>query len=252
MNSGYSIPVVGLGTWNSPPGEVGSAVQKALEVGYRHIDCAYIYKNEAEVGAALEDAMESLQIRRDEIFITSKLWHTGHRPENVKKSCEAGAADFPTDKDNNPAFDVVPLEDTWKAMEKLVDEGLVKSIGLSNFNKRQIETILKHCCIEPANLQVEIHANFPNTKLVEYAQSIGLTVTAYAPLGSPARSPKSENLLTEPWSVTAERIKENFQVFDFQLSDDEMHQLNTKGVNERKFKMLGMIPDHEYPFKEEY
>ncbi|CAH8540815.1 unnamed protein product [Heterobilharzia americana] len=195
MNSGYSIPVVGLGTWNSPPGEVGSAVQKALEVGYRHIDCAYIYKNEAEVGAALEDAMESLQIRRDEIFITSKLWHTGHRPENVKKSCEvslknlrldyldlylihfpvsfqAGAADFPTDKDNNPAFDVVPLEDTWKAMEKLVDEGLVKSIGLSNFNKRQIETILKH---------------------FEYAQSIGLTVTAYAPLGSPARSPGSFN-----------------------------------------------------------
>ncbi|CAH8509623.1 unnamed protein product [Schistosoma turkestanicum] len=127
-------------------------------------------------------------------------------------------------------------------MENLVDEGLVKSIGLSNFNKRPIKTILKHCLIKPANLQVEIHANFPNTKLVEYAQSVGITVTAYAPLGSPARSPLSANLLTAPWimamaekhnktpaqillryliqrdiivvpkSVTNDRIVENFQV----------------------------------------
>ncbi|VDQ15551.1 unnamed protein product [Trichobilharzia regenti] len=74
-------------------------------------------------------------------------------------------------------------------MEMLVDEGLVKSIGLSNFNKQQIENILKHCRIKPANLQIEIHASFPNIKLVEYAQSVGMTVTAYAPLGSPARSP---------------------------------------------------------------
>ncbi|CAH8509583.1 unnamed protein product [Schistosoma turkestanicum] len=265
MNNGCSIPMIGLGTWNSPPDEVGAAVHKALTIGYRHLDCAYIYKNENEIGLTLENSMQSLKLNRDDLFITSKLWHTGHRPENVKPFCEislknlrlnyfdlylihspvsfkAGTVDFPTDENNNPLFDTVPLEETWKAMENLVDEGLVKSIGLSNFNKRQIETILKHCRIKPANLQVEIHANFPNTKLVEYAQSVGITVTAYAPLGSPARSPLSANLLTAPWimamaekhnktpaqillryliqrdiivvpkSVTNDRIVENFQV----------------------------------------
>ncbi|CAI2729453.1 unnamed protein product [Schistosoma spindalis] len=305
MSNGHSIPVVGLGTWNSPSDLVGEAVKKALEVGYRHLDCAYIYKNEIEVGIALEDSMKSLKLNRDEIFITSKLWHTGHRPENVKSSCESslknlrlnyldlylihfpvsfksGTSDFPKDENNNLIFDIVPIEETWKAMENLVDEGLVKSIGLSNFNKRQIDIILKHCRIKPVNLQIEVHANFPNIKLVEYAQSVDLTVTAYAPLGSPARSPLTENLLTESWiiaiaqkhnrtsaqillryllqrniivvpkSITNDRIIENFQVFDFELTNDEMHQLNTKGLNQRKFKMLGMIDHPEYPFKEDY
>ncbi|KAK4470051.1 hypothetical protein MN116_005580 [Schistosoma mekongi] len=176
MNNGHSIPVIGLGTWNSPPGEVGAAVKKALETGYRHLDCAYVYRNEAEIGESLENTLKSLKLKREDIFITSKI-------------LQYGGDLFPTDSNGQLCLDNVPHEETWKEMEKLVDEGLVKSIGLSNFNKRQIENILKHCRIKPANLQIEIHANFPNIKLVEYAQSIGLTVTAYAPLGSPAHSP---------------------------------------------------------------
>ncbi|KAH8869706.1 Aldo-keto reductase family 1 member B1 [Schistosoma japonicum] len=264
MNNGRSIPVIGLGTWNSPPGEVGAAVKKALEIGYRHLDCAYVYRNEAEIGEALENALNSLRLKREDIFITSKLWNTFFRPEHVRKACEEtlknlrlnyldlylihwpvplkhGGDLFPTDSNGQLCLDNVPHEDTWKEMEKLVDEGLVKSIGLSNFNKRQIQNILEHCRIKPANLQIEIHANFPNIKLVEYAQSVGLTVTAYAPLGSPAHSPGKVNLLTKPCvleiahrhkktpaqvllryllqrklivvpkSVTFKRIEENFQ-----------------------------------------
>ncbi|CAH8548787.1 unnamed protein product [Schistosoma intercalatum] len=291
MNNGRSIPIIGLGTWNSPSGEVGVAVKKALEVGYRHVDCAHVYRNEAEIGEALEGALKSLKLNRDDVFVTSKLWNTFFRPEHVRKACEEtlmnlrlkyldlylihwpvpfqyGESLFPTDSNGNFCLDEVPHEETWKEMEKLVDDGLVRSIGLSNFNKRQIENILKHCRIKPSNLQIEIHANFPNTQLVEYAQSVGLTVTAYAPLGSPAASPGRVDLLMEPWvlqiakhhgktpaqvllryliqrnlivvpkSVTPKRIEENFRVFDFQLSKEEMHELNTKGLNERQFKLL--------------
>nr|CAH8853006.1 unnamed protein product [Trichobilharzia regenti] len=305
MENGYFIPILGLGTWNSPPGEVGAAVKKALEIGYRHLDCAYFYANEAEIGEALEESMKELNLKREDIFITSKLWNTFFRPENVRKGCEEtlknlrlkyldlflvhwpvpfepGKGCLPTEEDGKFCLDNVPHEETWKEMEKLVDDGLVKSIGLSNFNKRQIENILKHCRIKPVNLQIEIHANFPNIKLVEYAQSIGLTVTAYAPLGSPTGFPGKTDLLTEPWvvaiaerhkktpaqvlirylvqrnlivvpkSVTPKRIEENFQIFDFQLSDEEMHDLNTKGLNDRQFKLLQMSDHPEYPFNDEY
>ncbi|KAF7255794.1 hypothetical protein EG68_07328 [Paragonimus skrjabini miyazakii] len=163
-------------------------------------------------------------------------------------------------------------------MEELVDEGLVKSIGLSNFNQRQIAHVLAHCRIRPVNLQIEIHANFPNTSLVDYAQSIGLTVTAYAPLGSPGGFRGKTNLLTESWvtetakrnrktcaqillryclqrglivipkSSKPHRIKENIQVFDFELSKEDMHQLSTSGLNERQFRFEKLRHHPEYPF----
>ncbi|XP_018646060.1 aldo-keto reductase, putative [Schistosoma mansoni] len=279
MNNGRSIPIIGLGTWNSPPGEVGVAVKKALEVGYRHLDCAYVYRNEAEIGGALECSLKSLNLKREDVFVTSKLWNTFFRPEHVRKACEETLKNL---RLKYLDLYLIHWPVPFQEMEKLVDDGLVKSIGLSNFNKRQIENILKHCRIKPANLQIEIHANFPNIQLVEYAQSIGLTVTAYAPLGSPAASPGRVDLLMEPWvlqiakhhgktpaqvllryliqrnliivpkSVTPKRIEENFGVFDFQLSKEEMHELNTKGLNERQFKLLKMANHSEYPFKDAY
>ncbi|KAA3675090.1 aldehyde reductase, partial [Paragonimus westermani] len=267
FSNGLQMPVLGLGTWTSPSNKMKLAVGTALEAGYRHIDCAFVYSNEKEIGDALEEYMKKLNLKREDIFITSK----------------PGDVNFPKSADGtNLDIDKVPLLDTWKAMEKLVDEGLVKSIGLSNFNRRQIDLIINNGRIRPVNLQVEIHANFPNTNLVNYAHSVGLTVTAYAPLGSPAASPGATNLLTEPWvcdiamrhkktpgqvllrylvqrnlvvvpkSVTPARIVENSQIFDFHLSDEEMQVLNTKGLNHRQFQLLGMKSSEEYPFGDDF
>ncbi|CAL8075161.1 unnamed protein product [Calicophoron daubneyi] len=323
FSNGRKIPLVGLGTWNSTPGEVRQAVKAALEVGYRFFDCAALYGNEKEIGDGLEEGMKTLGIKREDVVVSSKVWCTFMRPELVGKACQKTLSDlrlsyldlylvhwpvalqpgngpFPLTSDGS-AFaidDSVLLTDTWKAMEKLVDEGLVKSIGISNFNHHQIEKILSNCRIKPVNLQIEVHADFPNTKLVEYAQSKGLTVTAYAPLGSPPKSvdqPNSlcegpnmflcggqRNLFTEPWvtaiaekynktpaqvllrwlvqrkiivipkSVRLARMKENAQIFDFNLTPDEMCIMQTSGLNKRQFDPIGMRAHPEYPFNDEY
>ncbi|CAL8075189.1 unnamed protein product [Calicophoron daubneyi] len=306
FSNGLQIPSLGLGTWNSPPDQVKNAVRVALEKGYRHLDCARIYENEEQVGEALEQSMKQLNIKREDIFITSKLWCTFFRPDLVRKACEKTLSDlrlsyldlylihwpvaFEPGDDLWPKvhggdtcrLDDTPLMDTWKAMEKLVDEGLVKSIGLSNFNRRQIDDVLKICRIKPVCLQIEIHANFPNTKLVEYAQSKGLVVTAYSPLGSPVAAPGRTNLLTEPWvldiakkhgktaaqvllrwllqlnlvvipkSVTPERIVENSKIFDFTLTPNEMKIMSTSGLNERQIGADVMRLHPEYPFHDEF
>ncbi|KAG5445793.1 Aldose reductase [Clonorchis sinensis] len=310
----HDIPILGLGTWRvsiissvqqlqSSRTAVGEAISVALATGYRHIDCAYLYGNEKEIGNALRSSMEHLGLKRDEMFIVSKLWCTHFRPELVQKCCEQslsdlglhyidlylmhspmafqpGASLFPVGPDGvTIAIDKVPLNDTWKAMENLVDVGLVKSIGLSNFNKHQIVRILTECRIKPINLQIEAHVNFPNSELVSYAQSLGITVTAYAPLGSPGGFRGKTNLLNEKWisdiavrkgktnaqvllryliqrglivipkSVKPERIKENAQVFDFELTPKEMNLLNTMGLNERQFRFKNQMHHPEYPFR---
>ncbi|VDP85282.1 unnamed protein product [Echinostoma caproni] len=188
----FGIPMLGLGTWR--------AVSCAIEHGYRHIDCAYLYSNEKEIGDVLEVLFISNRIKRDELFITSKLWSTFFRPDLVEKCCleslhnlkltyldlylmhspMALQVSLVSYRPNNAKVKVL----LW-AMESLVDKGLVKCIGLSNFNRRQINEIWHHSRIKPTNLQIEAHANFTNTELVAYVQFLGMSVTAYAPLGSP-------------------------------------------------------------------
>ncbi|THD20822.1 Aldo-keto reductase family 1 member B4 (Aldose reductase) [Fasciola hepatica] len=156
-----------------------------------------------------------------------------------------------------------------QAMESLVDKGLVKAIGLSNFNRRQIEEIWRHSRIKPTNLQIEVHANFPNAELVDFAQSLGMSVTAYAPLGSPGgfriadahgKTPAQtllryllqRNLIVVPKSSHEERIVENSKIFDFELTTEEMHLLNVCGLNERQFKFEKFKTHPEYPFNEPF
>ena len=163
LPSGAPMPLVGLGTWKSKPGEVAEAVKCAIEAGYRHIDCAAAYCNEEEVGSALKEKLGEA-CERGELFVTSKLWNTFHHPDDVRPAClktlkdlglsyldlylihwptafERGGELFPKDPDGKMRYADTPFTDTWKEMEKLVEEGLCRHIGLSNFNSKQIDKV---------------------------------------------------------------------------------------------------------------
>ncbi|CAM4539918.1 unnamed protein product [Leuciscus chuanchicus] len=290
LSTGQQMPSVGLGTWKSAPGQVKQAVLAALDCGYRHIDCAAAYGNEREVGEALTELLgPGKSLRREDIFVTSKLWNTKHHPDDVEEACKRSLSDLrlcyldlylmhwpmafergdelmPKHPDGTIRYDDTHYRDTWAAMEKLVDQGLVKAIGLSNFNARQIDDILNVAKHKPVVNQVECHPYLVQTKLVSHCWSRGLTVTAYSPLGSPDRpwvTPGQARLLDDPrvvgmakhynkspaqvinrWhiqrgvvcipkSVTPSRIKQNIEVFDFKLSDEDMRLIESFNRNER-------------------
>ncbi|KAL1936359.1 hypothetical protein VTP01DRAFT_493 [Rhizomucor pusillus] len=210
LNTGAEIPAMGLGTWQSKPNEVYDAVLTALQAGYRHIDTAFVYRNEKEVGQAIKDS----GIPREELFITTKLWNTCHRPDLVeaalKKSLanlqveyldlylmhwhvafQPSAKNFPKDANGNIALDSTDFTETYAAMEKLVGPR-VRAIGVSNFTIHHLEKLLKTAKIVPAVLQVELHPHFPQWDLVNYCAKHNIHVTAYSPLGSTA-SPVMED-----------------------------------------------------------
>lgn len=194
----------------SPPGEVAQAVKDAIDAGYRHIDCAHIYQNEDEVGEGVNAKIKEGVVTREDLFITSKLWNTHHRPDLVRGALQttlkslsltyidlylihwpfAYAEDgdlFPKDSNDKIKFSDVDYLDTYKAMEKLVDEGLTKSIGISNFNASQVERIVANARIQPVTNQVECHPYLNQNKLAKVCRAKGIVMTSYSPLGSPAR-----------------------------------------------------------------
>ncbi|WP_339717938.1 aldo/keto reductase [Cyclobacterium amurskyense] len=213
------MPMLGLGTWKSGPGEVYQAVLWALEAGYRHIDCAAIYQNEKEVGDALKEAFDKGIVKREEVWVTSKLWNNAHEIDKVEEGLQKTLADlqltyldlylihwpislksgvtFPKDGNDFLDYKTVPLTDTWKGMEALKEKGLTKHIGVSNFNKAKLSEIIGACQVVPEMNQIEIHPYLPQEGLVSFCKEKGINLTAYSPLGSADR-PKARQKEDDP------------------------------------------------------
>jgi alcohol dehydrogenase (NADP+) len=202
-----AIPAVGFGTLIPDPVAAKQAVKTALEVGFRHIDGAEAYRNEDVVGHALKEAFDDGTVRREELFVTMKLWNNNHRPERVKPAIEAslrrlqldyldgylihtpfafqpGDDQYPKDEEGRPIYDTgVTLLETWRAMERLVDEGKCKSIGLSDIRLDKLQEIVANARIKPAVVQVECHPYLPEWELLDFCSKHGIVLLAFAPLG---------------------------------------------------------------------
>ena len=279
LNSGYDMPTIGLGTWKSEPSKVGEAVKYALtEAGYKHIDGAAIYHNEPEVGAVYKEVFKT--IKREDIFITSKLWNTNHDPKYVESACRQTLKDLELDyldlylmhwgvafkhgeelepmKDGKAVTEKISIRETWESMEKLVGLGLVRSIGVANFTSTMLHDLTTYATIMPAMNQIELHPYNSQQSLVDYCHRLGVTVTAYSPTGRMGveisnvprlhEDPIVKKIATKynksapqilinwaiqrgtvviPKSVTPARIKENIEVFDFELDKTDMAELNS-------------------------
>jgi diketogulonate reductase-like aldo/keto reductase len=235
LSTGSQLPAIGLGMWKVDGPAAPALVEEAARAGWRHFDCASDYGNEAEVGAGLEKVLQSGAIRRDDLWITSKLWNTNHAPEHVRAACERSLSDLrldyldlylihfpialeyvPPEKrypagwfhDPNAARPQmkparVPISETWQAMEQLVHAGLAKNIGVSNFNVGLLRDMLAYATLPPAVLQVEMHPYLTQEKLVRFCHDQGILVTAFSPLGAPSyvsigMATESDSVLNEP------------------------------------------------------
>jgi len=272
LNTGDKIPAIGLGTWQSAPNQVRNAVKVALQKGYRHIDTALAYGNEKEVGQGIKDS----GVPREEIWLTTKLDNTWHHIvskgiETSLKDLDTEYVDlylmhWPSSTDPNDTKKHLPDWDfikTWQEMQKLPGTGKVKNIGVSNFAIKNLEKLLNDpsCKTVPAVNQIELHPNNPSPKLVAYCKEKGIHCTAYSCLGSTdsplykdptllkvaeekGKTPQQVLLMwglqhewsVIPKSVTDARIEKNFELDGWDLSTEEMQELDN--LRDR-FKVCG-------------
>lgn len=276
-----AIPAIGFGTLIPDATETRNATRTALEVGFRHFDCAARYRNEEQVGLAIQEAIQAGSVTRKDLFVTTKLWNNNHRPERVQPAFEAsctrlqlayldlylihtpyafqaGDNQDPRDANGNVIYDKgVSLLDTWRAMEALVDGGKCKAIGLSDISVEQVREIFESARIKPAVVQVESHPYLPQTEILEFCNSNGLVMEAFAPLGhgikpgvlqDPTiievahRVNKTPAQVLLAWAVqrgtavlttpkTPDRARENFDIST--LPADAMEHINTIQTRQR-------------------
>jgi diketogulonate reductase-like aldo/keto reductase len=217
-NGSGAMPAVGFGTLIPDPVATKQATKTALEAGFRHFDCAERYRNEDAIGEAMQEVFKTGAIRREDVFVTTKLWNTNHRPERVKAafdgSCrrlqidyvdcyiihtpfafQAGDEQDPRDDRGQVIYDSgVTLVDTWRALERLVDDGQCKSIGLSDVKLEKLREVVAVARIKPAAVQVESHPYLPEWELLDFCQEHGIVLLAFAALGHGM----DPNLLADP------------------------------------------------------
>ena len=294
------MPAIGLGLWKIARDDTAEMVRSAIAEGYRHLDSAADYGNEAEVGEGLQAALSDGLVSREDLWITSKLWNTFHRPEHVRTACERTLKDlrlseldlylihFPialqyVDFDTryppewiadpaaeNPVMapDTVPLSDTWGAMEELVHAGLVKEVGVCNYNTGLLHDLMAYSQIKPAMLQIESHPYLTQERLLRAAAQYDMAVTAFSPLGAlsylelnmadtgesvleqaavkeaAARVDRTPAQVVLRWGIQrgtavipktsrVERLKENQLLFDFELNEAEMAAISALNRNRR-------------------
>jgi alcohol dehydrogenase (NADP+) len=199
LPSGAKMPALGLGTWKADPGVVGYSVKTAIQLGYRHIDCAAVYENEKEVGAALKECLDEGIVKREDLFITSKLWCSNYEPKNVKPALEKQLEDLQvgyldlylmhwmvakTQDGKFLSLEELPPSKTFAAMKECMDAGLVKNIGVSNCTIKKMKDIIVQTGLTPAVNQIERHPYLQQPKMMEFCKEHNILITAYAPLGS--------------------------------------------------------------------
>lgn len=202
---------LGLGTWKSEPGEVYEAVKTAIEIGYRHIDCAFIYFNESEIGQAIQDVISSGTVKREDLWITSKLWNNAHLKDQVEPAlrntlkdlqldyvdlylvhwpvAQKEHATFPSSGDDFLTPEEAPIHSTWEAMIESRNKGLTRHIGVSNFGVERLKALAAKSWVKPECNQVELHPLLAQNELKAYCDAEGIHLTAYSPLGSKDRDP---------------------------------------------------------------
>jgi diketogulonate reductase-like aldo/keto reductase len=290
------LPAAGFGTLIPDPVVTRQATKTALEAGFRHLDCAERYRNEEAVGDAIQEALKTATLERDDLFVTTKLWNTNHRPERVKRAFDAsrerlqidyvdcylihtpfafraGDEQDPRDEHGRVVYDSgITLLDTWRALERLVDEGHCKSIGLSDITLEKLREIVAAARIKPAVVQVESHPYLPEWELLEFCRKHGIVVQAFAALGHAmepsvlkdpviiaiaARVQKTPAQVLLAWAVqrgTAflttstkpQRIRESFDISA--LPEDAMHEIRERITTHIRFNSVvktgvpGFIP----------
>ncbi|KAH8414388.1 hypothetical protein KR215_004898 [Drosophila sulfurigaster] len=319
LNNGHKMPMIGLGTLQASDEEIEVAIDAALEAGYRHIDTAPRYRNEKAIGRVLRRWLDSGKVNREELFIVTKLPLTANAPSDVLPIIKKSLADLQLDYVDmfliHMPFTLMANEDgsikkdeqglmipdlrtnhaaTWVEMEKLVANGLAKSIGVSNFDQEQVGRLLQTAKIRPATNQIEHHVYLQQRELVDFCKAEGIAITAYAPLGSrglakftaslglPRELPDlmdvpevteiaaahrktpaqvllrwivDNGIIAIPKSANPERLRQNLDIFDFKLTDEEIAKLVKLDENFRIFDCAwihGAEGHPEFRFKNKF